>query len=134
MGVEERKPRIGGSIPNDLSFCSPPLLFPLFPLTGSDSYDFAHITQDNNDKTSRPTTLDQQNSFLSASWRGGKLRLKGNQVCPVPFCKSEPGGGELETQEASGNLQAPAHTSTALAAHWGSSRDWFSRHGGATGI
>lgn len=72
MGVEERKPRIGGSIPNDLS-CLPPLLFPLFPLTGSDSYDFAHITQDNNyDKTSRPATLDQQNKVVFFPLHGGE--------------------------------------------------------------
>lgn len=101
MGVEERKPRIGGSIPNDLSFCPPPLLFPLFPLIGSDSYNFAHITQDNNnDKTSCPATLDQQNKVVFFPLHGGdgKLRPKGNQVCPVPFCKPKPGGEGLDHQ------------------------------------
>lgn len=73
MGVEERKPRIGGSIPNDLSFCPSPLLFPYFLLQAV-TPTILHITQDNNnnDKASRPATLDQQNKVVFFPLHGGE--------------------------------------------------------------
>lgn len=112
-GVEERKPRIGGSTqmtsPLSCSSAVPP-----FPLIGSDPYNCAHITQDNsNDYTSCPATSDQQNkrSSLSMSQRAWQTEAQEGPGLNCPFCKPDP--GKLEPR---GGLKPPSSLQPKVAA------------------
>lgn len=102
IGVEERKAGMGGSIPSNCS--SVPLLhfLPYFLLQAVNSCSFAHITQYNNDYTSSPAMLNQQEKVVfhfTGGSVGGMTRGWGpKRVKFVPLNKAEFSGGELNSQ------------------------------------
>lgn len=103
-------------IPHTCSFCPSPLLSPLFPHTGSELLQFSHITQyNNNDYTSCPAMLDQQEKVGFFPFRGGEGKLSPRE--PVPFSKAEFGGEKLESQEACWPISSPNPKLVTLAAH-----------------
>lgn len=86
-GVEERKPRLGGSTQMTSPLSCSSSVAPISSI-GSDPSDCAHITQDNSkDYTSCPATPDQQNKSSSCpmsrrAWETEAQRGSGLN-CPI---------------------------------------------------